>query len=162
MHRAICGFQIDFSKEESWLLGIAGAAAIKIGRTAEGQKARQELERRLLKADGDQAKAGLAIMIAYLYFRSWKLKGGEVAWRNGGLHSNNRPTQEVQNLIAKAIEFTEQAYEAQLADLDSRLYALNLRLFYITEGGTDAEFNQAEDLLGKLLEQRHNSGFWQY
>lgn len=123
----------------------------------------KQLEREYAKARVDSRKrADLAVGIAYLYVRLWRVRGGRAKWnKNQDLGSDNQD--ELRQLyLDKAISSAQGAYRLIKNDPMKKMYALNQYLYYMVEGGGDDRVSEMGQAAENLAEFRNNLDLWQY
>jgi hypothetical protein len=148
--------------EESWLLAMAAASHLKTYRAPDARRGIRELEARFVSGKYDQQKMALAMALAYLYFHLWRIEGGKFTWRADRFVKTDRTPAELQHIVDDSIRFAATAYEAAVPDTSAHVYALNIFLYYITEAGTDIQFQKASRLADELLPWHTFPTIWQY
>ena len=122
-----------------------------------------ELELASNKARSDQSRADILIGLAYLKFRLWRYRGGEALWRKSPKANIdvNRP---LQKIIDTAITYAKRAY-ADLKDKDEKVkkvYALNIYVYYLVEGGTKEREGEIIEAVRELGSFKDQSEVWMY
>jgi hypothetical protein len=116
-------------------------------------RAKQEL---VGGAEGERAE--LLVGLAFLLFHLWKAMGGTAYWR---LPPNQKVVRE-ESSIEDAIRYARTASMVHQASEELHIYALNLYVYYVTEGGSDSEFDEARSAARMLIEVETSEKLWQY
>jgi len=161
-HSAVLEFPSS-SREEFWLIAISASSAIELGRASEARVAIRELEMRFTSSPQLIGPSALAISISYLYYHLWRLEGGYCKWKPDRRINALRSEAELQQIVDDAIRYAQIAHENTAeAPTGTRLYAINLLLFYVTEAGNDLQFLMARRLVDELAPWRSEPSVWQY
>jgi hypothetical protein len=107
----------------------------------------------------------LAVGLAYLYYRSWRIRHGLADWyESQGLRQNDACRQvDARPIIEKAILSSREAYESlDSDDLSKKAYALNQVLYYSVEGCGPVSYEEYQPLARKLFLYRFRQRIWQY
>jgi hypothetical protein len=122
-----------------------------------------ELESASRKTRRDQSRADILIGLAYLNFRLWRYRGGEALWRKSP-KSNIDVNRSLQKIIDTAIAYAKRAY-ADLKDKDEKVkkvYALNIYVYYLVEGGTKDREEEIIEAVRELGSFKDQSEVWMY
>ncbi len=150
-------------RDDFWFISIFAAASIEASRSPDARRGIRELEARITSNPAPHDKPTLATSLAYLYFHLWRLEGGYCKWRPDRRIRTSRSESELQQLADDSIRFARLAYESTLdAPIEGRIYILNILLFYVTEAGTDAQFQMAFGLADELIPWHTEPTVWQY
>jgi hypothetical protein len=122
-----------------------------------------ELERDHTKATKGQTQADIAVGLAYLHFRRWRYQGGEALWRKGD-ESEDVSDSQLQEVIDRAISYAKQGYHYFKGQHDElkEVYALNIYLYYLVEGGQHNRENEIEKVAAELTRYSDKPEVWQY
>jgi hypothetical protein len=145
----------------SWFLSLTAANAIKLKDFHGAVSIIAELEKRYHALPDNHAKAQEAIRLAYLYFHLWRDGGGVVQWRAEKSLEKSYSREKIDSWIGSSIHYARQAYSANHPSVASGVYALNVYLYYVTEGAEDREFNKITKVAGELLRYEIDP-VWQY
>jgi hypothetical protein len=148
-------------ERSSWFLSLVAANAIKLKDFHTAIRNIEEVEARYKVLTDDSIKAEEAIRLAYLFFHLWLDGGGAVQWRHERPLEKSYSPEKVAGWIRAAIHFAKEAYGASHRSPAAEVYALNLYLYYVTEGADDSEFSKITSISNQLLQyERHT--VWQY
>jgi hypothetical protein len=122
-----------------------------------------ELEREHKRATKAQTQADLEVGLAYLHFRWWRHQGGEASWRKGS-ESKNASSAKLQAVIDRGIAYAKRGYHyfKRQHDKLKEVYALNIYLYYLVEGGTHDRETEIAKAAEDLTRYADNPEVWQY
>jgi hypothetical protein len=107
----------------------------------------------------------MAVGLAYLYYRAWRINHGLADWYDsyGEREGDACRRPDALPMIDKAIGYARQAYEG-LGDenMSKKAYALNQVLYYTVEGCRPISFREYQPLARALSVYRFQPRFWQY
>lgn len=121
----------------------------------------EEYRSTALKGDGPH----LAVGLAYLYYRSWRIRHGLADWyESQGLRQDGACRQpDARPIIEKAIARAREAYESlDRNDLSKKAYALNQVLYYSVEGCGSVSYEEYQPLARELFLFGFRQRIWQY
>lgn len=132
---------------------------------SEAERLVQELEEEYSSTGLEGDKPHLAVGLAYLYYRSWRILHGLADWyASKGLRQTDACRQpDARPIIEKAIERSREAYESLgSSDLSKQAYALNQVLYYIVEGCGPVSYEEHQPLARELFLYGFRPRIWQY
>jgi len=160
-YTAIFDCSVD-TQEHFWLVAIFAAASLKTGRVIDARWWIRNLENRVVTTNSSTVRSAIARSLAYLYFHLWRLEGGRCSWRPDRKVKTLRTDSELQQLVDDSLRYAEIAYKTDSDDAADYAYVVNIFLYYLTEAGTDQQFQTAIKLANELLPWRNDSSVWQY
>lgn len=107
----------------------------------------------------------LAVGLAYLYYRSWRIHHGLADWyESQGLRQDGACRQaDARSIIENAILRSREAYESlDRNDLSKKAYALNQVLYYSVEGCGSVSYEEYQPLARELFLYGFRQRVWQY
>lgn len=161
MDYLISAIHLDIPRERSWLIAIAAASDIRSKRHHALDRSLKELRHRSDQAADPSERAEIAILLAYLNYHLWRESGGEIQWRNDRHVQATVSEEELKAQVDSAISFARIAYDAKHTETLTRVYAVNIYLYYVTEGAPDSVFRAVFPLADELMHV-DNRSVWQY
>lgn len=122
------------------------------------------LSKQLDQATSLAKKSQVMSGLAYLHFHSWLNSGGRPFWHPDGMGPTGSVggIQLISGLLSEAIKWAKNATEIAAPETSAYAYALNQYIYYITEGGTLAEFRGIDRERDRLMVLQGNDSVWQY
>ena len=145
--------------DETWVQIVHAAALFRDGhREQKATAIHDELVSLLSEKQNPIDRARLAVGVGYIYFHRWLSKGGDAVWRR----PNMQHLGDLAALVQSAISYAKLAANQRHDDEELKVYALNLYLYYVTEGGNDSEFKEVHSIARELLAYKSGESLWNY
>lgn len=132
---------------------------------SEAEQLLEALEEEYTSTGLEGDRPHLAVGLAYLYYRSWRIHHGLADWYGSqGLRQDGACRQaDARPIIERAIGRSREAYESLNSDdLSKRAYALNQVLYYSVEGCGSVSYEEYQPLARELFLYRFRQRIWQY
>lgn len=148
-----------------WLEILHGASLLREGANlARVKRIMSGLERRLDSVRESETRSQIMIGLAYLSFHLWENQDRTRLWSvRSFLTENVMESGGADDFrIREALDWALKARGQVRVESERYVYALNLFVYYATEGADESEFSKVEAHAIELLGFRENRATWQY